>query len=194
MTSVATLVERLRRAVAGADPVRDAAVVLSEFIDDGGVEPVDDPFHPARRGSVAGAVALVSEDPTVVLTRSTSDTESVPQRHGVPVAVALLAGRLAIDVHTVDAGDDPEGPPPGEDGETRPSLGDADTTSELAPGDVYVLEGDVVHRLRFVGNQPGLALHVALGDLGRVARTVWIDGRPVPVEPSRTYPLAGSGR
>lgn len=182
MTSVATLVDRLRRAAAGTDPVRDAAVVLSEFIDEGGLEPVDDPFHPARRAAVTGPVASLSGDPTIVLIRSSPAVDPVPQCHGVPVAIALLGGRLAIDVYGV------ESDAVGDDDQTR-ELGEADQTSELGPGDVYVLDDDVVHRLRFTGDQPGLAIHVALGDLGQAIRTIWVNGDPTRVEGSHRYPL-----
>ncbi len=176
MTSVATLAERLRRAAAGADPLRDAAVVLSEFLDDGGLEPVDDPFHPARREPAAGSVARLAAGPesTVVLIRSTPPPPSVPQCHGVPVTVALLAGRLVIEVFNEDSGDE---------------LGTAEHTAEVGAGDVYVLDADVIHRLRFVGESPGVALHAALGDLRAVPRSRWVDGRRQVVEGSGDYPL-----
>ena len=72
MTSSATLIERLRRAALTAEPERDVAVVLSEFIDDGGLEPIDNPFHPAQREPNTGLVATLAcnDKITVTLVRS----------------------------------------------------------------------------------------------------------------------------
>lgn len=180
MTSLATLAERLRRASAGADPLRDAAVVLSEFLDDGGLEPVDDPFHPARRDPAAGSVAPLTTGPdsTVVLIRSTPPPPSLPQRHGVPVAVAMLTGRLEIEVFDESCGDE---------------LGAVVHTTEVGAGEVTVLDADVIHRLRFRGEDPGLAIHAALGDLRSVSRSRWVDGRWQVVEGSGDYPLTEPG-
>ncbi len=100
MTSSATLIERLRRSALSAEPERDVAVVLSEFADEGGLEPVDDPFHPARREPVTGLLATMASNSsiTVTLVRSAEGVLGPPQRHGVPVALAVLKGRVVVDV------------------------------------------------------------------------------------------------
>ncbi len=102
MTSSATLIERLRRAAMTAEPERDIAVVLSEFVDDGGLEPIDNPFHPAQREPNTGLVATLASNEviTVTLVRSADGVLGPPQRHGVPIAVAVLAGRVVVDVFT----------------------------------------------------------------------------------------------
>ncbi len=102
MTSSATLIERLRRAALTAEPERDVAVVLSEFVDDGGLEPIDNPFHPAQREPNNGLVATLAsnENITVTLVRSADGVLGPPQRHGVPIVVAVLAGCVVVDVFT----------------------------------------------------------------------------------------------
>ena len=116
MTSSATLIERLRRAAMTAEPERDIAVVLSEFVDDGGLEPIDNPFPPAQREPNTGLVATLAsnESITVTLVRSADGVLGPPQRHGVPVAVAVLAGRVVMDVFTEiePESTDSEGQPP----------------------------------------------------------------------------------
>ncbi|NNF53509.1 MAG: hypothetical protein HKN03_03600 [Acidimicrobiales bacterium] len=102
MTSSATLIERLRRAAMTAEPERDVAVVLSEFVDDGGLEPVDNPFHAAQREPNTGLVATIASNKyiTVTLIRSADGVFGPPQRHGLPIAVAVLAGRVVLDIFT----------------------------------------------------------------------------------------------
>ncbi len=104
MTSLATLIERLRRAAQSGEPMRDVAVVVSEFVDDGGVELVDDPFHPARKDREEGLVAPISatSDTSVLLIRSAAGVASVPQRHELPVAIGVLSGRVVVDVFAQD--------------------------------------------------------------------------------------------
>lgn len=181
MTSVSTLVERLRRASAGADPLRDAAVVLSEFLDDGGLEPIDDPFHPARRDAVTGPTAILArtQEATVVLARSTEATPTVPQCQGLPIAVAVLDGRLTIEVYSEGIGD---------------ALGSLDHTMEVRAGEVYVLEADVIHRLHWVVDHAGLAIHAVLGDLRSASRARWVGLQREIVERSDEYPLADADR
>ena len=38
--------------------------------------------------------------------------------------------------------------------------------------------------------EPGLAVHVVLGDLGRMVRSRWLDGHHQRIAPSPTYPLS----
>jgi len=175
MTSTATLVERLRRATRSGEPMRDIAVVVSEFIDDGGIELVDDPFHPARKDPVEGLVANLESNTeiSVVLIRAAPGLVAVPQRHEMPVAVAVLSGRIVVDVYLEDEGDH--------------SLTSADGI-EVLPEEVYVIESDVVHNIRFVGND-GLALHVIAGDLNTTTRSRWLDGHRQRLAPSTIYPL-----
>ncbi len=176
MTSTSTLAERLRRAANSGEPMRDVAVVMSEFIDDGGLELVDDPFHPARKDSVDGLVAQLacSDEVSVILIRSAPGLVPVPQRHELPVAVGVLAGRLVVDVYLED-----------EDTHTLSSAGGID----VLPEEVYVIEPDVIHNIRFIDNDPGLALHVIVGDLDTVERSRWIDGHREVLAPSKAYPL-----
>jgi len=176
MTSTSTLVERLRRAANSGEPTRDVAVVMSEFIDDGGLELVDDPFHPARKDPVDGLVAQLAcgDEVSVILIRSAPGLVPVPQRHELPVAVGVLAGRLVVDVYLED-----------EDTHTLSSAGGID----VLPEEVYVIEPDVIHNIRFIDNDPGLALHVIVGDLDTVERSRWIDGHREVLAPSKAYPL-----
>ncbi|MFW2382305.1 MAG: hypothetical protein ACN4GZ_11145 [Acidimicrobiales bacterium] len=175
MTSTATLVERLRRATHSGEPMRDIAVVVSEFIDDGGIELVDDPFHPARKDPAEGLVATLesNEEVSVILIRSAPGLVAVPQRHEMPIAVGVLSGRIVVDVYLEDEGDH--------------SLSGAGGV-EVLPDEVYVIESDVVHNIRFVGND-GLALHVIAGDLSSTIRTRWLDGHRQRLAPSTIYPL-----
>jgi hypothetical protein len=179
MTSIATLVERLRRATGTSEPERDIAVILSEFVDDGGVELIDDPFHPARKAPVEGPVATlaVTAALAVVLERNDSTVSvpqrPVPQRHGLAVVVAALRGPLAVDVFIEE-----------EDG----SITEAGSI-EILPAEVHVIEEDVVHRVRLPSGEDGLALHVVIGDLRTAARCRWIDGVRLEVTDSAEYPL-----
>jgi predicted metal-dependent enzyme (double-stranded beta helix superfamily) len=176
MTSTSTLVERLRRAANSGDPMRDIAVVMSEFIDDGGVELVDDPFHPARKDPVDGLIATLASTQALsaILVRSAPGLVPVPQRHELPVAVGVLAGRLVVDVYLEDEGTG-----------TVSNAGGI----EVLPEEVYVIEPDVIHNIRFVDDVPGLAVHVIVGDLDTVERSRWIDGHHERLAPSTTYPL-----
>ncbi len=176
MTSTSTFVERLRRAANSGEPMRDVAVVMSEFIDDGGVELVDDPFHPARKDPVDGLVAIIAstEEISVILVRSAAGLVPVPQRHELPVAVGVLAGRLMVDVYLEE--------------ETQHTVSRAEGV-EVFADEVYVIQPDVIHNIGFVGEEPGLALHVIVGDLDSVERSRWIDGQHERLAPSRTYPL-----
>ncbi len=176
MTSLSTLVERLRRAAQSGEPMRDVAVVVSEFVDDGGVELVDDPFHPARKDRQEGLVAPVSltEDAAVVLIRSAAGLTPVPQRQSLPVAIGILAGQVTVDVYAEDE----------ESGELLSAGG-----IDVLPEEVYVIEPDVVHNVRFSGEEPGLALHVVVGDLQRTVRTRWLHGERQDLAPSDAYPL-----
>jgi predicted metal-dependent enzyme (double-stranded beta helix superfamily) len=176
MTSTSTLAERLRRASQSAEPIRDVAVIMSEFIGEGGVEPVDDPFHPARKNAVEGLVApLESTDGiSVILIRSAPGVVAVPQRHEVPVVVGVLTGRVVVDIYLED-----------QDDRTLTHAGGV----AILPDEVYVIEPDVVHNIGFVGEEAGLALHVILGDLTAIERSRWIDGRHERLAPTAAYPL-----
>lgn len=178
MTSLSTLIERLRRAAQSGEPTRDVAVVVSEFVDDGGVELVDDPFHPARKDREEGLVAPVSltKDTAVILIRSAAGLTPVPQRHGLPVAIGILEGRVIVDVYAED--------------EATGELSEAGGV-EVLPEEVYVVEPDVVHNVRFAGDEPGLALHVVVGDLRSAQRSRWLDGDRQHLAPSEDYPLTG---
>jgi len=176
MTSTSTLAERLRRASLSGEPLRDVAVVMSEFIDEGGVELVDDPFHPARKDPVRGLVAVLesNDNISVILIRSAPGLIAVPQRQELPLAVGVLAGRVIVDVYL--------------ENEVDHTLSEAGGV-EVLPEEVYVIEPDVVHNIRFVGEESGLALHVIIGDLDGVERSRWIDGQHQRVAPSNAYPL-----
>ena len=177
MTSLSTLVERLRRAAHSGEATRDCAVVLSEFIDEGGLELLDDPFHHAKRDRVEGLIAPITstEEFCVVITRSAAGLTPVPQRHGLPVALGVLSGRVAVDVFV--------------EAESSDSVEKVETV-EVQPGEVYVIEPDVIHDVRFFGDEPGLAIHVVLGDLGRMVRSRWLDGRRQRIAPALAYPLS----
>ena len=176
MTSLSTLIERLRRAAQSGEPMRDVAVVVSEFVDDGGVELVDDPFHPARKDRQEGLVAPISatRDTAVVLIRSAAGVTPVPQRHELPVAIGVLSGRVVVDVYA--------------ENEESTDLLEAGGV-EVLPEEVYVIEPDVVHNVRFSDEEPGLALHVVVGDLTSVERSRWIDGERQLLAPTGDYPL-----
>ncbi len=156
--------------------MRDVAVVVSEFVDDGGIELVDDPFHPARKDPVTGLIApmAANADLTVVAIRAAPGVVPVPQRHNLPVAVAVLAGTVVVDVYTESE----------EDGSLHEAGG-----VEVQPEEVYMIEPDVVHRVRFTEDE-GLTVHVVIGDPASVERTRWIDGEADPVESSE-YPMSG---
>ncbi len=177
MTSLSTLVERLRRAAQSGESTRDCAVVLSEFIDEGGVELLDDPFHPARRDRVEGLIAPIAstKELSVVIARSAAGLTTVPQRHELPVVLGILSGRVAVDVFMETESSD---------------AADKAESVEIDAGEVYVIEPDVIHDVRFVGDEPGSAIHVVLGDLGRTERSRWVDRRHQRVAPSLAYPLS----
>lgn len=236
MTSSATLIERLRRAATTAEPERDVAVVLSEFIDDGGLEAVDNPFHPDQREPNTGLVATIASNRfiTVTLVRSADGVFGPPQRHGVAIAVAVLTGGVVVEIFTEVEEDstDPNGQPsttsepnphhvvdglslsPQVEVETGSALDEVTDSehsslpesppeprmSELLPAgssemlseEVTVVQGDVVHRTRFVDGVNGLALHVAIGDLTSAIRERWIDDTVYSISGSSEYPLSGT--
>jgi len=174
MTSISTLVERIRRATHSGEPMRDIAVVVSEFVDDGGIELVDDPFHPARKDRVTGLIAPLStsSELTMVAIRSAPGVVAYPQRHNLPIAVAVLEGSVVVDVYIESE----------IDGTLEASGG-----VEVLPEEVYVIEADVVHRVRFTSDA-GQVIHVVVGDLAETDRTRWVDGRPQAVL-GTAYPL-----
>ena len=154
------LVAQCRTAVAGADPVAGIKAALEQVVADPAAAIAEIPDFEGE-----DYILHRQDDLSVFVVRQSPNTAGPAHDHGMTAAIAMLAG---VEIHRRYR----------RDGQ-RIAL---DREQTATPGGVLVLAPRDVHAIANPDDHASIGIHVYLGDLVGIERTLWdtASGEPMP--------------